>query len=670
MAVLPEEPEVIYPQPYTLPHFGERLVEAGLLTREELARAAALDRMAKSRAESNPSRFQPPSPQPRLGERLLQVGLVTEEQLSRALSLQEQTREPLGRILISLGFVRRYDLYRVLAEQWDLPFVDLLKEPPDPALARRFAPETLIQGKFMPVCRDATGLVVAVASRPDVALERLIRGELGAGPIHYRVTTEWDIDQVVRKLFRRELLDGAVYGLYYRSPSESAHSTMTHSQFCMLAGLLFGLLAGLYFIPAQTLVLLNLAINIAFMGNVLFRFVVSLVAAGNEHCETVTAEEVASLTDDSLPTYTVLVPVYREASVMKLLLRNLSALDYPAEKLDILVLLEEDDDETITAAKAANPPGNVQLVVVPNQAPKTKPKACNVGLYFARGEYLVIYDAEDRPDPDQLKKSVVAFRKGASNLVCVQTALNYFNARENFLTRMFTLEYSYWFDFMLPGLYRLGLPIPLGGTSNHFRTDMLRQLGGWDPFNVTEDADLGVRAATRGYTVGIVNSTTYEEANSASGNWIRQRSRWIKGYMQTSLVNLRNPSRLLRAIGAKQSLGFLLLVVGTPVSLLSAPIMWVLFFVWLVTGAQDLDFLFPPLIAYISLFNLLLGNAISIYTNMLAVFKRRYFDLTVWALVNPVYWVFHYIAAYKALRQLLTKPFFWEKTVHGISKEL
>lgn len=149
-------------------------------------------------------------------------------------------------------------------------------------------------------------------------------------------------------------------------------------------------------------------------------------------------------------------------------------------------------------------------------------------------------------------------------MVCVQAALNYFNWNENFLTRMFTLEYSYWFDYLLPGLDRLGLPIPLGGTSNHFKTEKLRELGGWDPFNVTEDADLGIRAAMRGYTVGVVNSTTYEEANNRVGNWIRQRSRWIKGYMQTTLVHSRNPWRLLRQVGPWKFLGFFLLIAGTP----------------------------------------------------------------------------------------------------------
>ena len=244
-----------------------------------------------------------------------------------------------------------------------------------------------------------------------------------------------------------------------------------------------------------------------------------------------------SATTVALPRYTVLVPVYREANVIGELMRNLGALDYPAEKLEVLVLLESDDTETIEAARAAQPPATVRLVIVPDAQPKTKPKACNVGLFLARGELLVIYDAEDRPDPQQLRKAVAAFEQAGEKTICMQARLRYWNYTTNVLTRMFSLEYGYWFGTMLPGLDRLGLPIPLGGTSNHFRVPQLRELIGWDPHNVTEDADLGLRAAVEGYRVGVIDSDTEEEACAEVRPWIRQRTRWIKGYMQTALVH-------------------------------------------------------------------------------------------------------------------------------------
>lgn len=605
-----------------------------------------------------------------IGDYLVASGALSREDLARALELQQRSRERLGRILISQGMVSRYDLYESLAKLWGLPFADLLKTPPNPDLVRRFSPEVMIRERFMPIEETVEGVIIAAARQPEPELEAVIREVLGPVPLLFQVTSEWDIDHVMRRVFRQELLDQATNGLFYRNPRESAYTVLTRPQFVVIALGLLAMVAGLFFYPREVLIGINLAINFAFTAGVAFKFAIALAHAGYEDWEPVTQEEIEALADEDLPTFTILVPVYREASIISLLMQNLATLDYPMEKLEILVLLEEDDLETLEAAKASRPPGNVYLVVVPDQVPKTKPKACNVGLFFARGEYLVIYDAEDRPEPDQLKKAVVAFRKGADNLACVQSALSYFNARENFLTRMFTLEYSYWFDYMLPGLDRLNLPIPLGGTSNIFRTDMLRDLGGWDPYNVTEDADLGVRASARGYTIGVINSTTYEEANTRTGNWIRQRSRWVKGYMQTSLVHLRNPVRLVQAVGIRKSVGFLLLVAGTPTTFLAGPILWTLYLAWIFTRTHTFDFLFPPFTLYLSLFNLLVGNAVGVYLSMLSVFKRRQYDLIVWSLLNPVYWVLHSIAAYKALWQLFTRPFYWEKTTHGISNSM
>lgn len=264
----------------------------------------------------------------------------------------------------------------------------------------------------------------------------------------------------------------------------------------------------------------------------------------------------------------------------------------------------------------------------------------------------------------------MAFRKSGEQYICFQAALNYYNRDENFLARLFTLEYSYWFDYLLPGLDRLNLPIPLGGTSNHFDLKKLQEVGGWDPFNTTEDADLGVRACARGYRVGIINSTTYEEASAQMQNWIRQRSRWIKGYMQTWLVHSRHPYALFKQLGGKGWLAFNLLVGGTPLFALTYPIMLLIFLYWLATESKILDPLFPPWVLYVSLFNLLIGNFFGIYLNMIAVFRRKYFTLLPYALCNPIYWVLQSLASYKAVWQLLTNPFYWEKTQHGLTKEV
>jgi len=607
----------------------------------------------------------------RIGELLVQKGLITSADLTKALELQQRTGERLGRILISLSLIKRYQLYQVLAEQWNLPFADLIQDPPDAELVRKFDADVLVNRRFMPMSQDALGVSVASAEQPNDSLTELIQETLGGIAVRYFVTTEWDIDHAISVVFRDELVARATLGLYYRSPQECAYTVMTRPQFIIFGAAMVLLLWGLVMATTTTLLAINLIINVGFLISIVFKFIAAMAGAQYERSEAVSDEEVAALTDDELPFYTILVPVYKEANIVGLLMRNLRALDYPSSKLEILLLMEEDDEETLTAARAAHPPETVTFVIVPRGLPKTKPRACNLGLFFSKGEYLVIYDAEDRPDPDQLKKAVVAFRKNPPTMIYVQAALNYFNVYENYLTRMFTLEYSYWFDYMLPGLDRLKLPIPLGGTSNHFRTEALRHLGGWDPFNVTEDADLGIRASAEGYTVGVINSTTYEEANNERVNWIRQRSRWIKGYMQTTLVHTRDPIGLVRRIGLKNTLAFLMLIGGTPLTFLCTLPMWGLYLFWLVTRTHALDALFPPALVLIGFFNLLIGNSLMIYINMLAVFKRRYYGLIPYALTNPFYWLFmHSVSSYKALYQLFTKPFFWEKTNHGISREL
>ena len=604
----------------------------------------------------------------RLGELLLGRGLLTPDQLETALTQQRRTGERLGRVLLTLGFVRRLDLGRTLADRWGRPFVMIEAALVDPVAAQRFPLEATLRLRAVPLHLADTRVVVATAEEPSAELLDTIAVVYPGRDIDLRVTTDWDLDMAIAMAHRRKLVDTSIYGLYFRDQAESAFTVFTLPQYLVFGAALLALLAALWAGPVGTLLLLNIPITLFFLAVVVFRTWVGIAGAGAETAISFTTEEVQAIDPRTLPTYSILVPAYREERVIGRLLSSLAALDYPADKLDIIILFEEDDPATLAAAKAAAPGANVRFLTVPAGEPQTKPKACNVGLLYAMGEHLVVFDAEDRPEPDQLRKAVLAFRHGPARLACVQAALNYYNWNENFLTRMFTLEYSFWFDYLLPGLDRLRMPIPLGGTSNHFRTNVLRELGGWDPFNVTEDADLGIRAAMHGYRVGIINSTTFEEANKHFGNWIRQRSRWIKGYMQTALVFSRDPVGLVRRAGLRQTAGFILLIAGTPLIFLFQPIAIGLTVVWLITRTHALTPLFPPWLLYLSLFNLLIGNALAIYVNMFAVFKRRLHVLVPFALLNPLYWLLHSVASYKALGQLFTRPYYWEKTVHGLTR--
>lgn len=288
--------------------------------------------------------------------------------------------------------------------------------------------------------------------------------------------------------------------------------------------------------------------------------------------------------EHELPGYTVLVPLYRESKVLHALLDRLAALDYPDDRRQILLLVEEDDEETRGALPAVLPSG-FEVVLIPAGHPRTKPKACNVGLRHARGEFCVIFDAEDQPEPAQPAQGGGGLRSSPRWMVCVQAELQYWNPWTNWLTRCFAAEYAHNFGLFLHGLDRFRLPIPLGGTSNHFRTDALRDLGAWDPFNVTEDADLGIRIARRGWSVRMMESVTLEEANCRLGNWLRQRSRWIKGYCQTWLVHMRSPVRLWRELGPRGFVSFQLAVGFATLTTLLNPVFWAMTALYLVAGS-------------------------------------------------------------------------------------
>ena len=596
--------------------------------------------------------------------------MIDRKTLDWALDRQAETGVRIGRILEAAERIHRLDLHRVLGAQWGLEFIDLLREPVDETLVRCFDPEALLGEGWLPVGRAEEQLLIATCEPPTEAFLERLRGHVGAPEtLVLRSTTPLDIERTVARCFEEHIVQRSTGELLFRRPELSAAGGFSRGQKLWVLALSLATIVGFVLGWQFTLSLVVALANVAFLGAVGFKLVACLVGSiAGPRGDWEPAHARAERDDRRLPDYTVLVPVYREANVIGSLMRNLAALDYPSEKLEILVLLEADDEETIRAARAARPPSTVRLVVVPDAQPKTKPKACNVGLFLARGDLLVIYDAEDRPEPRQLRKAVAAFEHAGERTVCVQARLRYWNASTNLLTRMFALEYGYWFGIMLPGLDRLGLPIPLGGTSNHFRTDALRKLVGWDPHNVTEDADLGLRAAVEGYRVGVIDSDTDEEACSELRPWIRQRTRWIKGYMQTALVHTRSPRRLVAQVGVRDALGFLLLIAGTPLTFLLAPVMWVGTAAWYAFGEPHLPLVDSGAFWTIALVNLLIGNGIMIVLNLLGAIRGHGWRSAPFALFNPFYWVLHSIAAWRALVQLLHKPFYWEKTPHGLGQ--
>jgi len=416
---------------------------------------------------------------------------------------------------------------------------------------------------------------------------------------------------------------------------------------------------------ARLFVLLSTLFYVAFAlyKLLLIRFSVS------HHAEmSITPEHLAALADEALPLYSILVPAYKEPESMPYLVKALDELDYPAEKKDVQLLLEADDADTLAAVEKLSLPQGFRVTLIPPSEPRTKPKACNIGLARARGEYLVIYDAEDHPEPDQLKKAVAAFDRLAPYTVCLQSKLNFYNPRQNLLTRWFTAEYCSWFDLALPGLSAVGAVIPLGGTSNHFVTEKLREMLGWDAYNVTEDCDLGVRIYRKGYRSCMLNTTTWEEACSSPRFWIRQRTRWLKGYIQTYFVHMRNPFRLFRDLGPGGFLHFQILIGGVVLSFLINPLYWILAILWFSLRLEALEALFPGMVFAMGALCLFVGNFIFIYTGAVACYRRGYYDLVKHALLTPFYWVLMSVSSWRAFLQFFSKPFYWEKTRHGLFK--
>ena len=315
-------------------------------------------------------------------------------------------------------------------------------------------------------------------------------------------------------------------------------------------------------------------------------------------------------------------------------------------------------------------PTYFQTLKVPDSKPKTKPKACNYGLKFAKGEYIVIYDAEDIPESDQLKKAILAFKKLNDKVACIQAKLNFYNPYQNFLTRAFTAEYSLWFDLVLTGLQSINAPIPLGGTSNHFPTEILKELKGWDAFNVTEDCDLGIRLIKKGYATAVVDSTTYEEANSGLKNWFNQRSRWIKGYIQTYLVHMRNPKEFVKGLKTTHLITFQLIVAGKILSLFINPIMWIItisYFVFRSYTGSFIESFFPGPLFYMGLISLVFGNFLYFYYYLIGCTKRNHNPIMKYLfLLVPLYWLGMSIAAWIAVYSLIYQPHYWAKTIHGL----
>ena len=468
-----------------------------------------------------------------------------------------------------------------------------------------------------------------------------------------------DFHALVRRHFARQLALDASRSV---PDAESARTGLTPGQVRCLAGALL-VVAGLALaFPAAMLVLLPMALGLFFLAAALMQ----LAAAAAGYAAETPAEE---RDDAQLPAYSVLVPLYREAAVVPDLVAALAGLDYPPEKLQILLVIEEHDADTLAAIRALALPPHIAPFIAPAGAPQTKPRAINAAIPFVTGTFLVVYDAEDRPEPGQLRAAVARFADVPDTVACLQARLVIDNSADSWLTRFFTIEYAALFDVVKAGTARLGLPVPLGGTSNHFRADALRAIGLWDAWNVTEDADLGFRLAIHGFGVEDLNAATYEEAPNRLGPWLHQRSRWLKGWMQTIISHSRRPVAVWRAMGTVNFLSAVAQSAGVIVGALGAPVFHTLVVLRVMApepfGSGGLVLQMADALIVV----LGIAGILSVYVPaFMALHRRRLWPLAGWALALPLYQLLVSVAAYKAAWELVRAPHRWNKTTHGTAR--
>ena len=564
-------------------------------------------------------------------------------------------------VLLATGRISQLDYAAALARWLGVPVVAWDARLELAAAAHRSAGEFGLAARLDGrLCR-----VLAATQASPATLLRHVAVLRGQG-IDVALAPQPIIDAVLEAQARPERIELAARGLLRQQPANSAGAPFSTWQSIAGAGAIGLLIGGLAVQPDATLAALTALVALPFLCVTALRLVALRQVLARPATKGRGGARSPRTPDHLLPVYTVLVPVFHEANVLPGLIQSLRALDYPPAKLEIFLILEAVDTETQAAVLKLALPGNFRSLIVPDRGPQTKPKALNYALQFARGDFVVVYDAEDRPQPGQLRRAWDAFRQAPPELACLQAH----NPRRSFFTRQFAIEYSVLFDAILPALEKLRLPVPLGGTSNHFPRATLLEIGAWDPFNVTEDADLGVRIARLGYQTGVLASTTWEEAPPVFRVWLTQRTRWLKGWMQTYLVHTRQPRRLNKELGLRAAIGFHALMGGLIGSALVHPVFYgLLAYHWL-SGSllEPAETVAGSVLWTISLINLAIGYGVSILVGVISVWRRRRLDLAVSALLMPVYWLLISFAAYRALYQLVRDPYLWEKTEHGVGR--
>ena len=592
----------------------------------------------------------------------MQSGALSYSDLLKAIALRNREETQIGNILLNHGMVTEADLFGALSQQFGVALIDLNAVPPNPNLAKMLDLEICLAENIVPWQHIGSALAVAT-SRPDrfEQLQKQYPDQLGTALM--AIAPEYDIQHALVEVNRAALIERAET----RVPEHESCRTWDPQRMLRLT-------VGAVLVAMVCIILSPVASFTVLSGWAIFTLVMNMglkLATSFSQIRPYIRRNAA--TDPPavqtemfrLPVVSVMVPLFKEREVAGHLIRRLKRLNYPKELLDICLVVEEDDETTRDTLSHTRLPNWVRIIKVPKGNVRTKPRAMNFALDFCRGSIIGVYDAEDAPHPDQIHQIVRRFHERGPQVACLQGLLDFYNPRTNWLSRCFTIEYNTWFRVFLPGLEKLGFAVPLGGTTLFFRRAALEKLGGWDAHNVTEDADLGIRLARHGYRTEIVHTATQEEANCRFVPWVKQRSRWLKGFAITWAVHMRSPLKLLKELGFKKFLGVQILFVGTLSQFLLAPLLWSF---WLIPLG------FPhPMQTVVSTGMLLslgivfiVAEVVTVAVGIFAISDKSHRFLVPWVPTMHLYFPMGTLAAYKAFYELLTQPFYWDKTAHGV----
>lgn len=599
-----------------------------------------------------------------LGRVMVNAGLISQGDLVHALNLQRHIDAPLGEILVAEGLAGAADILQMVSRQYNIPVADLLADPPDPSLSTALPSALCLKYRCVPWLRIGDVLLVGTQHPDDFNRLRACLGDRGRRLLPVLVE-ELQIRGHISVLYGAELAQKAAT----RVPAiESCRGWDPSSP--LRKPIAFGILAAictaLALAPLWTI---TLCVLIAFVTLVMST-VLKLAAFAAQMTKVSQSTDTTSHLNRGafpLPKVSVLVPLLNEKEIAGKLIQRLTRLTYPKSLLEVVLVLEQHDTVTRDTIARTDLPNWISVIEVPSaNSLTTKPRALNYALDFCRGSIIGVWDAEDAPEPDQIEKVVTRFQDAPDNVACLQGVLDYYNAKTNWISRCFTIEYATWWRMILPGVAQLGLVIPLGGTTLFFRRSILEKLCGWDAHNVTEDADLGIRLARHGYVTELIPTVTYEEANCRAWPWVKQRSRWLKGFAITWLVHMRAPRALLRDLGLMRFLGVQTLLLATFAQFAFAPLLWS-FWITLAGFDHPVALTLGAPVALTMAWFFLFSEIANLGIAMVAVSRRDHRHLMGYVFTLPLYFPMAALSAYKAIKEIVVEPFYWDKTEHGVT---